>query len=51
MGLSILSDEDMRGRLRRRRGKNLFLLFALIGVAILFYAVTILRFSGVSGAG
>ncbi|WP_281262025.1 hypothetical protein [Azospirillum thermophilum] len=39
-------DDNERERLRRLRGRNLAVLFALLALVALFYGITVVRMSG-----
>lgn len=46
LGPEMAKDRDPSERHRRRRGKNLALLAVLVGLVVLFYLVTLVKFGG-----
>ena len=50
--MSVMVEDRRPGdtdRHRRQRGKNLFMLFVLLGVAAVFFGLTLVRMGGTSG--
>jgi hypothetical protein len=48
--MSVMADDDRRpgdtDRHRQQRGKNLFMFFFLLGLAAIFFGLTIVRMGG-----
>jgi hypothetical protein len=48
--MSVMADDDRRpgdtDRHRQQRGKNLFMLFFLLSIAVIFFGLTIVRMGG-----
>ncbi len=49
MSLPPLSREDSQLLAKRRRGKNIAMLVALVLICVLFYAISIVKLSGKMG--